>query len=113
VALLLAPFRVDTPMLSGGNPKTSNGWVHGIAFLLIIATGWLRRWPWLSRCGVTQAGDPSRSFLSRRVRSLLFPVLALGNASFLMAIVTVFAWIAAVAVRLATHQQSQQDQQAT
>jgi hypothetical protein len=43
VALLLAPFRVDTPMLSGGNPKTSNGWVHGIAFLLIIATGWLRR----------------------------------------------------------------------
>jgi predicted membrane channel-forming protein YqfA (hemolysin III family) len=32
-------FRVDTPMLSGGNPETSNGWVHGIAFLLIIATG--------------------------------------------------------------------------
>jgi len=26
-----------------------------------------------------------------------------GNASFLVAIVTVFAWIAAVAVRLATH----------
>jgi hypothetical protein len=47
------------------------------------------------------------------VRSLLFPVLALGNASFLMAIIIVFAWIAAVAVRLATHQQSQQDQQAT
>jgi hypothetical protein len=42
VALLLAAFRVDTPMLSGGNPKTSNGWVHGIAFLLIIAAGWLR-----------------------------------------------------------------------
>ena len=35
-------FSVDTPMLTGGNPKTSNGWVHGIAFLLIIATGWLR-----------------------------------------------------------------------
>jgi hypothetical protein len=47
------------------------------------------------------------------VRSLLFPVLALGNASFLMAIIIVFAWIAAVAVRLATHHQSQQDQQAT
>jgi hypothetical protein len=26
-----------------------------------------------------------------------------GNAAFLMAIVTVFAWITAVAVRLATH----------
>jgi Protein of unknown function (DUF998) len=39
VALMLAAFRVDTPMLSGGNPQTWNGWVHGIAFFLIIATG--------------------------------------------------------------------------
>jgi hypothetical protein len=37
------------------------------------------------------------------VRSLLLPVLAGGNVSFLVAIVTVFAWIAAVAARLATH----------
>jgi hypothetical protein len=34
VALILAAFRVDTPMLSGGSPETWNGWVHGI-----IATG--------------------------------------------------------------------------
>ena len=26
-------------MLRGGNPNTWNGWVHGIAFLLIIALG--------------------------------------------------------------------------
>jgi uncharacterized protein DUF998 len=39
VALLLAAFRVDVPMLSGGDPNTWNGWVHAIAFLLIIATG--------------------------------------------------------------------------
>ena len=39
VALLLAAFRVDTPMISGGSPATWHGWVHGIAFLLIIATG--------------------------------------------------------------------------
>jgi hypothetical protein len=39
VALILAAFRVDVPMLSGGNPATWNGWVHGIAFLLIIAIG--------------------------------------------------------------------------
>jgi Protein of unknown function (DUF998) len=39
VALMLAAFRVDAPMLSGGNPNTWNGWVHGIAFLLIIAMG--------------------------------------------------------------------------
>jgi hypothetical protein len=39
VALILAAFRVDVPMLSGGSPATWHGWVHGIAFLLIIATG--------------------------------------------------------------------------
>jgi Protein of unknown function (DUF998) len=39
VALMLAAFRVDAPMLRGGDPATWNGWLHGIAFLLIIATG--------------------------------------------------------------------------
>jgi len=39
VALILAGFRVDVPMLSGGSPATWHGGVHGIAFLLIIATG--------------------------------------------------------------------------
>jgi hypothetical protein len=41
LALVLAAFRVDSPMLSGGNPDTWHGWIHGIAFLLIIATGLL------------------------------------------------------------------------
>jgi hypothetical protein len=36
---MLAAFRVDTSMLSGGNPDTWNGWIHGIAFVLIITTG--------------------------------------------------------------------------
>ena len=39
VALILAAFRLDTPMLRGGNPDTWQGWIHGTAFLLIIATG--------------------------------------------------------------------------
>jgi hypothetical protein len=30
MALILAAFRVDTPMLSGGSPATWNGWVHGM-----------------------------------------------------------------------------------
>ena len=38
-ALMLAAFPVDVPMLTGGQPETWNGWMHGIAFLLIIATG--------------------------------------------------------------------------
>ena len=39
VALILAAFRVDVPMLSGDSPATWHGWLHGIAFLLIIAMG--------------------------------------------------------------------------
>jgi hypothetical protein len=39
VALMLAAFSVDVPMLRGGNPATWHGWVHGFAFLLIIAMG--------------------------------------------------------------------------
>jgi hypothetical protein len=34
---------------------------------------------------------------------IVFLILPLGNATFLLAIVTLFAWIAAVAVRLETH----------
>ena len=40
-ALMVAAFWVDVPMPSGGNPATWHGGVHGIAFLLIIATGLL------------------------------------------------------------------------
>ncbi|HWH99866.1 MAG TPA: hypothetical protein VNT27_06010 [Propionibacteriaceae bacterium] len=62
--------------------------------------GCLRRCPWLSRCGVvTQAGDPSRSFLSRPVRFHCFLILPWGNATFLMAIVTLFGWITCAYVR--------------
>jgi len=38
-ALILAAFPVDVPMLSGSEPVTWKGWMHGIAFLLILATG--------------------------------------------------------------------------
>jgi hypothetical protein len=39
VALILAAFRVDVPTLSGGSRATWHDWMHGIAFLLIIAAG--------------------------------------------------------------------------
>jgi predicted membrane channel-forming protein YqfA (hemolysin III family) len=92
VALLLAAFRVDTSMLSGGNPETWNGWVHGIAFLLIIATGVLA--PLTMALAVR--GDPSWrpiAVVSLAATALLvvFLFLPWGNASFLMAILTVFA----------------------
>jgi hypothetical protein len=104
VALILAGFRVDVPMLSGGTPATWNGWVHGIAFLLIIATGVLapltmalavRRDPrWRPIAVVSVAAS---------ALVVVFLFLPWGNATFLLAIVTLFAWIASVAVRLATY----------
>jgi hypothetical protein len=98
VALLLAAFRVDTPMLSGGNPKTWNGWVHGIAFLLIIATGVLA--PLTMALAVR--GDPGWRpiavvSLAASALFIVFLILPWGNATFLLAIVTLFGWIAALA----------------
>ena len=103
VALILAAFRVDVPMLSGGTPATWNGWVHGIAFLLIIATGVLA--PLTTALAVRR--DPSWRpiavvSLAAGALFIVFLILPWANATFLMAIVTLFAWIASVAVRLAT-----------
>lgn len=114
VALILAAFRVDTPMLRGGNPHTWNGWLHGMAFLLIIAMGVLA--PLTMALAVR--GDPSWRpiaivSLAACALFVVFLLLPWGNASFLLAIITLFAWLAAVAVRLGKYQQSQQDQQAT
>ena len=114
VALILAAFRVDVPMLTGGNPVTWHGWVHGITFLLIIATGVLA--PLAMALAVRgETGWRPIAIVSVGAGALfvVFLFLPWGNASFLMAIVTLFAWIAAIAVRLALHQQSQQDQQGT
>jgi hypothetical protein len=104
VALMLAAFRVDTPMLSGGNPNTWNGWVHGIAFLLIIGLGVLA--PLTMSLAVR--GDPSWRpiavvSLAAGALFIVFLILPWGNATFLLAIVTLFGWIAALAARLATH----------
>jgi hypothetical protein len=101
VALMLAAFRVDTPMLRGGNPNTWNGWVHGIAFLLIIALSVLA--PLTMALAVRS--DPSwrpTALVSLAAAALfvVFLLLPWGNASFLMAVVTLFAWIAVVAARL-------------
>ena len=114
VALILAAFRVDVPMLTGGSPTTWHGWVHGIAFLLIIAIGVLAP---LTMAFAVRGDAGWRPIAVASVGAgalfVVFLLLPWGNVSFLMAIVTLFAWIAAIAVRLATYQQPQQDQQAT
>jgi hypothetical protein len=84
-------------------PATWHGWVRGIAFLLIIATGPLA--PLTMALAVR--GDPGWrpiavvSFAASAL-FVVFLLLPWGNATFLLAIVALFAWIAAVAVRLAT-----------
>ena len=104
VAMILAAFRVDVPMLTGGNPETWYGWVQGIAFLLIIATGVfapltmalaVRRDPgWRPIAVVSVAAS---------ALVVVFLFLPWGNATFLLAIVTLFSWLAWVAVRLGTY----------
>jgi len=104
VALILAGFRVDTPMLSGGTPATWHGWVHGIAFLLIIATGVLA--PLTMALAVRcDPGWRPIAVVSVAASALvvIFLFLPWGNATFLLAIITLLAWIALVAVCLATH----------
>jgi hypothetical protein len=91
-------------MLSGGNPDTWHGWIHVIAFLLIIATGVLA----LLTMALAVQRDPGWrpiAVLSPATGGffVVFLLLPWGNATFLMAIVTLFAWIASVAVRLATY----------
>jgi hypothetical protein len=94
VALILAAFGVDVPMLSGGSPASWHGWVHGIAFLLIIATGVLT--PLAMALAVR--GDPGwRPIAVISVAAsaffVVFLLLPWGNATFLIAIMTLFAWI--------------------
>jgi hypothetical protein len=104
VALILAAFRVDTAMLRGGNPDTWHGWIHEIAFLLIIATGLLAP----PTTALAVRGERSWrpiGVVSLAATTLLVVFLSLpwGNAPFLIAIITMFGWIAALAARLATH----------
>ena len=96
VALILAAFRVDVPMLSGGSPATWHGWVHGIAFLLIIAMSALA--PLTMALAVRGDFSWRPIAVASVVAGALFIVFLLlpwGNASYLLAIITLFAWIAA------------------
>jgi hypothetical protein len=91
VGLILAAFRVDTSMLSGGNPETWLGWIHGIAFLLIIATGGLAPLTMALAAGGDRSWRPIGVVsLAASALVVVFLFLPWGNASFLMAIVTLF-----------------------
>jgi len=101
VALLLVAFRVDAQWRES---RDLERWVHGIAFLLIIATGVLAS----LTMALAVRGDPGWRpiavvSLAAGALFIVFLILPWGNATFLLAIVTLFGWIAALAGRLATH----------
>jgi hypothetical protein len=80
VAPIFAAFRVDVPMLSGGSPGTWHGWIHGIAFLLIIAMGVLTP----VAMALAVRGDPRWRPIPGRIPRgecalCCFPVLAVGQ----------------------------------
>ena len=91
-------------MLSGVSPATWHGWMRGVAFLLIIATGVLRPLTMALAVRCDPGWRPiAVIFAAASALFVVFLFLPWGNATFLLAIVTLFAWIASVAVRLATH----------
>jgi Protein of unknown function (DUF998) len=101
VALILAAFPVDVPMLTGGQPETWYGWLYAIAFLLIIAMGVLAPLAMALAARGDSSWRPTPPVsLATAVLFVVFLLLPWGNATFLMAIVTLFGWIAVVAARL-------------
>ena len=81
-----------------------NGWLHGIAFLLIIATGVVAP---LSIALAVRRDPGCRPIAVVSVAAsalfVVFLFLPWGNATFLLAMITLFGWIAALGARLATH----------
>jgi hypothetical protein len=85
-ALMLAAFRVDAPMLTGGDPETWNGWAHGIAFLAIIATGVLAPLAMALALRRDARWRPIAPLsLAAAVLFVVFLLLPWGNATFLLA----------------------------
>jgi hypothetical protein len=85
VALILAGFRVDVPMLSGGSPATWHGWVHAITFLLVIATGVVAPLTMALAVRGNPAWRPiAHVSLAGSALFVVFLLLPWGNASFLI-----------------------------
>jgi hypothetical protein len=103
VALIWAAFRVDMPDADWWESRHLARLGARTAFLLIIATGALA--PLAMAAAVR--GDPGWRpiavvSVAATVLFVVFLFLRWGNATFLLAIITLFAWIAAIAIRLAT-----------
>jgi hypothetical protein len=88
-------------MLRGQQPSTWNGWVHGVAFLLLVATAVLGP---LAMALAVRGADSWRPIALVSVVAatlvVVFMLVPWGNAAFTLTLVCLFGWVAVVAGRL-------------
>ncbi len=102
VLVAASAFRTDRGMVAGHDPTTWNGWIHGLAFVFLLPTiflactflgiGLARRKEWRSAGWASLAAAP-----------LLAASLILGphgQAAFLIFLAILFAWVAALSLRM-------------
>jgi Protein of unknown function (DUF998) len=100
-AIAASAFPVDPTMIETGNPSTWHGWIHGVAFLVVlpsillapIATAMAVRHDarWRGMGWLSLAATPAM---------IAFLVVPLGNAGFYFFLTVAFGWIAVIAARM-------------
>jgi hypothetical protein len=101
VAIAASAFPVDATMINTGHASTWHGWIHGIAFLVVLPSILLA--PIMSALAVR--GEPhwrGLTALSFAATPIMIALLAapLGNAGFYLFLTVAFGWIATIASRL-------------
>jgi Protein of unknown function (DUF998) len=100
-AIAASAFPVDTAMIDTGTPTTWHGWIHGIAFLVVLPSILLA--PLTTAVAVRRdARWRGPRWLSLAATPAMIALLAapLGNAGFYLFLAVAFAWIAAIAGRI-------------
>ena len=100
-AIAASAFPVDATMIDTGDPSTWHGWIHGLAFLVVlpailaapVATA-------LAVRGDTRWRPLGRVCLAATPAMITLLAVPLGNAGFFLFLAVAFGWIAAVAARL-------------
>ena len=94
-------FPVDATMIDSGSASTWHGWIHGIAFLVVLPSILLA--PLTTALAVRRDARRRGLFaLSLAATPTMIALLAapLGNAGFYLFLAVTFAWIAVIATRM-------------
>jgi Protein of unknown function (DUF998) len=100
-AITASASPVDSTMIHAGNPSTWHGWIHGVAFLVVLpsillapvttAVAVRHDAQWRGLAGLSLAATPTM------IACLVAP---LGNAGFYLFLTLAFGWIAVIAGRM-------------